>query len=134
METYLGIPGLHVDAGVSYFLPRRVGIHKAFELLYTARPVDAKEAEKIGMVNRVVPADQFESAVKELALDITNRAPVSLGLTKIVLWKGLDSDLRTAAEFETRGMALACLNQDSREGPQAFVEKRKPKFTGKWVG
>ena len=132
VETYLGVPGLHVDGGGSYHLPRTVGIHKALELMFTARSVNAEEAEKLGMANKVVPPDQLDNAVNELASQIASRAPVSLGMTKIALWRGLESDLRTALELEARGMMLACLNDDSREGPQAFLKKRKPNFTGKW--
>jgi 2-(1,2-epoxy-1,2-dihydrophenyl)acetyl-CoA isomerase len=132
VQTYLGVPGLHVDGGGSYFLPRAVGIHKACELLFTGRMVDAKEAERLGMVNMVVKEAQLMSAAKELARQIMSKASVALGLTKIALWKGLEVDLRTALEIETRGITLTSLNEDSKEGARSFVEKRKPIFTGKW--
>lgn len=134
VETYLGVPGLHIDAGGSYFLPRAVGIHKALELMFTGWAVDAREAEKLGMVNKVVPADQMDNAVEELSREIVSKAPIALGMTKIALWRGLETDLRTALEFEGRGMTLTLLSEDSVEGPRAFIEKRKPTFTGKWIG
>jgi 2-(1,2-epoxy-1,2-dihydrophenyl)acetyl-CoA isomerase len=133
VETYLGVPGLHVDGGGSYFLPRAVGIHKACELLFTGRSVDAREAERLGMVNRVLPEAQLVSAVNDLAREIASKAPVALGLTKIALWKGIETDLRTSLDFETRGMTLTSLNEDSKEGAKSFIEKRKPIFTGKWL-
>ena len=75
--------GLMSDAGAIYFLPRLIGVSKACEIIFTGKIIDAKEADRIGLVNQVVPADQLESVTKELAFRLAKRPALAVGLAKI---------------------------------------------------
>ena len=123
--------GLMSDAGSIYFLPRLIGVSKACEIIFTGRVIDAEEAERIGLVTQIVPADQLQSVVKELALKLAKRPAVAVGLAKISLYQGLGMDLPTAIEWEARAHALCALTEDMKEGITAFVEKREPVFKGR---
>ncbi len=123
--------GLMSDGGSIYFLPRLIGVSKACELMFTGKIINAKEAEKIGLVNQVVPSDQLEAVVKELAHKLAKGPPMAIALQKISLYQGLTMDLPTAIEWEARAMSLCMLSEDMKEGLKAFKEKRPPLFKGK---
>ncbi len=119
------------DVGVSWSLPRVVGLGHASEIMLTGRFVDAAEAERIGLVNRVVAGDGLLDAALEVAEQIASNSPFGITLTKRVLMTNVDAgSLRNAVEVENRGQTLATRGKDFSESLGAFREKRPPKFTG----
>jgi 2-(1,2-epoxy-1,2-dihydrophenyl)acetyl-CoA isomerase len=122
--------GLAPDSGGSFILPRLVGVSKAMELLLLGDPVDAKEAQRIGLVARVFPAAEFADSARKVAEQIA-RAPRGVGLIKRAVnhanLAGLESDL----EYEAHLQEIAGRSADYDEGVKAFLEKRAPVFTGK---
>jgi 2-(1,2-epoxy-1,2-dihydrophenyl)acetyl-CoA isomerase len=123
--------GVHPDTGGTYFLPRAVGVPRACELLMTGRIIDAKEAERIGMVNKVVPADKLEATTRELAESLAKGPPIALSMMKESIYQALEMDLPTALEREANCQAILVNSEDNREGIRAFREKRRPEFKGK---
>ena len=122
--------GLVPDTGSTWFLPRLVGYHRAAEMMFTAEPVDAATAERIGFVNRVVPPDRLMDEARSLAGRLASAAPLALGLAKRALDRGLDGTLEEALEYEAQLQSVAGRSSDHREGVAAFVEKRTPRFSG----
>ncbi len=122
--------GLSGDYGISWFLTHLVGPAKARELFYTAARVDAATCEKIGLVNRVVPDSELQSATFELAKSIADGPRLALGYMKDNLDRAYDVDLDGALVQEAETMMRAAATNDHREAVEAFVEKRKPNFTG----
>ncbi len=123
--------GYHPDTGSSYFLPRLVGVAKACELIFTGKVIDAKEAERIGMVNQVVPADALLKTAKELAAKLAAGPAVAMGLAKSCIYHGAEMTLEQALDYETEAALLTLHTADQKEGVKAFMEKRPPKFQGK---
>lgn len=123
--------GLHPDWGGIYNLTRLVGTSKACEMIFTGDLIDAEEAKRIGMVNRVYPADEFESKYKEFADKIARGAPIPMRLAKVAIYKADNVDIQTAMELEAFSQAVASQTEDAKEGIAAFMEKRKPNFKGK---
>jgi 2-(1,2-epoxy-1,2-dihydrophenyl)acetyl-CoA isomerase len=122
--------GLHPDWGGSWFLPRLVGSAKACELVFTGTMISAQEAEKIGLVNRVVPHDQLMSNVMDLAGTMARNSPAVLRLAKESIYRSLSSDLETAFARESAVQTECFYSEDFLEGVTAFMEKRKPQFKG----
>jgi 2-(1,2-epoxy-1,2-dihydrophenyl)acetyl-CoA isomerase len=123
--------GLIPDGGSLFYLPRLVGPAKAKELIFTARMLDAKEAERIGLVNRAVPADDLDNEVNMLAKQLAEGPTVALGIAKKIINKGLSMDLSSVLECEVFGQTIAGTTQDAQEGVMAFLEKRKAEFKGR---
>lgn len=119
------------DVGVSWSLPRVVGLGHASEIMLSGRFVEAEEAARIGLVNRVIAAERLLEEALELAEQIASNSPFGVTLTKRVLMANVDAgSLRGAVEVENRGQTLATRGADFNESLSAFREKRKPKFTG----
>ena len=125
-----GRVGLVPDTGSSWFLPRLVGYARAAEMSFTTEPVDAATAERIGLVNRVVRADQLMAEANALCTRLAKSAPIALALAKRALNRSLESSLEQALEFEAELQAVAGRSKDYAEGVAAFVEKRPANFTG----
>lgn len=120
--------GLHPDWGGTYFLPRLVGPAKAAELVFTGEMVDAEEAERIGLVNRVVPHDELEEAVAELASRLAGKPALPLRRAKEGLRRSLSSSLDEMLDHEVEAQMECFHSEDAREGIRAFLEKREADF------
>jgi len=130
IEVFVNI-GLVPDSGSSFFLPRLTGMAKAFELCSMGSRVQAKEALELGLVNKVVPADQLDVAVKEYTDYFANAPTRAIGLLKKMLNKSANSSLEEMLEYEAYCQEIAGNTLDYQEGVKAFLEKRKPVFLGK---
>jgi 2-(1,2-epoxy-1,2-dihydrophenyl)acetyl-CoA isomerase len=120
--------GLVPDGGGTYFLPRRVGLAKAKELVFTTDVVDAAEAARIGLVNRVVPAADLERETRALAGRIAAGPPGVHATAKALLNRAPDLDLETSLAWEALAQGMMIASPDHREGLAAFFEKRPPRF------
>ncbi len=119
------------DVGVSWSLPRTIGMGHAAEMMMTGRFYDAEEAATIGLVNRVVPAEELLEESFKVAEQIASNSPFGVTLTKRVLNANVDAgSLTQAIEVENRGQTLATRGEDFRESLSAFREKREARFTG----
>ncbi|MGH7276723.1 MAG: enoyl-CoA hydratase/isomerase family protein [Candidatus Rokuibacteriota bacterium] len=121
------IPG----GGGTQRLPRLVGRGKALEMILTGARLDAREALSIGLVERVVPAAQVLPVARELAQALAAKAPVALRYAKEAVTKGLELPLADGIRLESDLATLLRTTEDRIEGARAFLEKRKPRFTGK---
>jgi enoyl-CoA hydratase/carnithine racemase len=122
----VGLSG--ADMGAAYLLPRLVGLGRATELLYTGDFIDASEAERIGLYNRVVPAGELADVTRSLAARMASGPSFALAMTKEMLNRELEVSLDTALEWEAQAQATCMQHPDYREAYEAFVEKREPKF------
>lgn len=123
--------GLSVDFGGTWLLPRLVGLHKAKELAFLADIIDAAEAERIGVVNRVVPHDELDAYVDGIAGRIAAGPPIALGMTKRLLNQAKDVTLAEAVEHEAMAQAVNGGTEDMQNAIRAFREKREPTFEGR---
>jgi enoyl-CoA hydratase len=120
------------ELGMSYMLPRAIGTQRAAEILLTARPVLAEEAERIGLVLRAVPDEDLMKTALELAAGIMVNVPIGIWLTKQSLWMNQNvGSLETAIEMETRAVAVSQATEDAAEKRKSFLEKRPPNFHNK---
>ncbi|GEP92991.1 2-(1,2-epoxy-1,2-dihydrophenyl)acetyl-CoA isomerase [Chitinophaga terrae (ex Kim and Jung 2007)] len=130
IEIFINI-ALVLDSGSSYFLPRTVGYHRAFELATKATKISAAEALQLGLVNKVVPAADLDTAVAEEAAYYAAAPTKAIGLLKKLLNKGMTEDLDKVLDYEAYCQQIAGSSADNEEGIRAFLEKRKPVFKGK---
>lgn len=117
--------------GGSQRLPRLVGKGRALEMILTGDMIDAQEAWRIGLVNRVVPAVDLMTAARSLAIKLAAKSQMALKLCKEVVINGLEMDLQRACSYEADLFALSFATADQQEGMAAFLEKRTPVFTGR---
>jgi enoyl-CoA hydratase/carnithine racemase len=122
--------GLSIDYGGSWLLPRLVGLHKAKELAFLAEVIPAADAERIGIVNRVVAADVLDAAVDDLVAQLLKMAPVALSQTKRLLDQAFSATFAEAVEAEAVSQVLNLTTSDVQEAVRAFMQKRDPHFTG----
>jgi len=122
--------GMIPAAGGTYFLPRLVGIDKALQLIWTGDMIDAREAERIGLVTMVVPHEELEMATMELAEKLAKGPPLAIQGAKRVVYEELDMDLESALKHVAPVINKITRTKDHQEGARAFVEKREPVFRG----
>lgn len=127
-EVTLGVvPG----GGGTQRLPRTIPWGIAAEMLFTGKSIDAQEAYRIGLVNKVVPIDMLMSAAKEIAESICQNGPLAVRATKEAMIRGMSMSLEDGLRLEDSLTQFIVSTKDFSEGTQAFIEKRKPKFEGK---
>ncbi len=129
IEVFFNV-GLIPDSGSTFTLPRLVGMAKAMELCFTGDKVSAEEALRIGLVNKVVPADDLIEETKKLAGKLAALPARGIALTKRLINQSYDNDLDAQLEAEAFAQETAALTQDHYEGVIAFIEKRRPQFKG----
>lgn len=122
--------GIVPDAGAAYLLTRLVGPQKAKELLFLGDEVSGVEAHRLGIANRVVPADEVHKTAQDLARRLADGPTVSIAATKRLVGRALDTDRATALREEAMAQEIAMQSSDAKEGVAAFVERRSPDFTG----
>jgi len=123
--------GLIGDLGATLLLPRIIGPDKAFEMLTTGIMIDAQEAERIGLVTRVVPSEELLNNAYELAGKLAKGPALAIKLMKKGLYKGLGhNDLHLQLDFESFAQGVCRQSEDHREGVRAFMEKREARFKG----
>jgi enoyl-CoA hydratase/carnithine racemase len=134
-DAFVGLPetrlGLVPDVGGSSRLPQVVGLGRAKELIMTGRVIGAQDAERIGLANRVAPADALDAATQELADELLACAPIAVGLAKRLMDASARPALSTTLELEVAAQELCARTEDVREGVQAAAERRAPVFKGR---
>jgi len=123
--------GLFPGGGATQRLPRLIGWGRAKELIYTGKIIDATEADRIGLVEKVVPEDKLEEEVQQLAESIADKSPLMIKLAKKVINRGMYTDLAAGLAVERDNFALCFASKDRVEGIKAFFEKRTARFKGK---
>ncbi len=124
--------GVIPESGSTMTLPRLIGTARALELVFMADTIDAKEADRIGLVNRVVPADRLMAAAKEMAAKISQNSPIALGFAKAAIYKGYnETDIAAQMDYEAYVESVLFNTEDFQEGIKSFMEGRPAKFKGK---
>lgn len=133
-KSTLGLPevglGIIPGYGGTQRLPRIVGLGKAMQILFSGEHIDANEAYRIGLIDEITGGDILELA-KKWAKSIASKGPIAVQIAKEIMHKGIEMDLADALQLEVEGFGRICHTEDKIEGVQAFLEKRKPEFTGK---
>jgi enoyl-CoA hydratase/carnithine racemase len=122
--------GFHPDWGGTYFLPRLVTPNRACEMFFLGEVIDADEAFRLGLVNRVVSPDALKSTTQTLAERLHNAPPISIAAAKQAVYMSGKAELEEMLRYETEAQLRCFESKDGVEGLQAFLEKRSPKFTG----
>jgi len=129
-EVFVRI-GLIPDCGGIFLLSRRIGLTRAKDLIFTGRTIDAREAERMGMINRVVASEALQEETRKMALELAGGPTMAMGIAKRLLNQSYESGFDTLLRLENSHQALLRLTEDHREGVRAFFEKRKPVFKGR---
>ncbi len=135
VNAHFGLPetglGIIPAAGGTQKLPRLIGLGRAKEIILTGEIIDATEAERIGLVNKVVPHEKLMDSSKEIAQKILSRGPLATRLAKLALNLSSEVPQTAGLQFETLAQAICFESEDKLEGTTSFLEKRKPNFKGK---
>ena len=123
--------GLIPDSGGTFFLPRIIGFQKALALMMTGEKISAREAEKMNMIYKAVPDEEFEATIQKLSATLAKMPTKGLGLTKKAVNQSFSNSLHEQLDVEQRFQTEAGKTHDFEEGVNAFLDKRKPEFTGK---
>jgi len=123
--------GIFPGGGATQRLQKLVGIGRAKELIFTGDIIDAREAERIGLINKVFPADELMDRTMEIARKIADKGPLALKLAKMAMNMGMETGLAVGLGYERLARTLVHGSEDRIEGMNAFIEKRKPQFKGR---
>jgi enoyl-CoA hydratase len=129
-QTEINI-GIIPGGGGTQRLQRLIGVCRAKELIFTGDIIRADEADRIGLVNRVVPMDELMSTAKEMAAKIATKSSAALKLAKTAINRGMQTNLESGLKYEYELYSISLSLEDKAEGVNAFLEKRKPKFVGR---
>jgi len=131
----LGQPEVNVGLipgwGGTQRLPRFVGKGIAKEMIFTGKRIDAKRAEQLGLVNKVVPLEELKSTVEDIASQLMGKPPIALELAKQLINNSTETDLKIGLTNEAEAFGVLASTEDFKEGVNAFLEKRKPQYKGK---
>ncbi|MFP3189865.1 MAG: enoyl-CoA hydratase [Thermoproteota archaeon] len=134
-ETKIGQPeiniGLMPGGGGTQRLARLIGKHKAMELILTGKMIDAKEAERIGIINKVVPKEKLIEEAMNIAKEISAKAPLAVKYAKESILYAFESNLNEGLKYERKLFYLLLGSEDGKEGMKAFIEKRAPQYKGR---
>ena len=130
IEVFIRI-GLVPDSGSHWFLPRLVGMARAFEYAATGRDISPEEAERVGIVNKVVAPERLEAETMSIANSFAKAPTKAIGLIKRTLNKSLSADLDTILDYEACIQEIASKTEDHQEGVKSFLEKRQAEFKGR---
>jgi len=131
--TRIGTTAINVGLfcmGPAVPLSRCVGRKKALEMLLTGTMIDAREAERIGLVNKVVSPEKLDEAAMELANELAAKSPIALQMGKRAFYTMADMEYTKALEYMNEMMAELCITEDAKEGVEAFLKKRGPQWKG----
>ena len=123
--------GISPDGSATYSLPRMVGVKKAMEMVLLGDRIDAETMATAGLVNKVVPADALDEETAKLAARLANGPTRAYGHAKRLMYASINNQLEHQLQLEAEAFADCAGGEDFREGVTAFVEKRKPNFTGR---
>lgn len=133
-EAQVGLPeitlGIYPGFGGTQRLIRLIGKGKAMEMMMTGDRIPAREAERLGLVNKVVPLTELEKETRNFAIKLAEKPPVALKLVKLLVNQGLDIPILAGLNMESLGWGVVLSTEDAKEGVNAFFEKRKPNFKG----
>ena len=133
-EAQVGLPeitlGIYPGFGGTQRLIRLIGQGKAMEMMMTGDRIPAREAERLGLVNKVVPLTELEKETRNFAIKLAEKPPVALKLVKLLVNQGLDIPILAGLNMESLGWGVVFSTEDAKEGVNAFFEKRKPNFKG----
>lgn len=118
-------------AGPIYRLPRMIGLRKTKELMLTGKLLSGKEAKEFDLINDSAPSAELDQTVADFIAELTNKSPFAMRLTKMAINQGLDADVRSLMVMEHLAVGNALQSEDAKEGVQAFLGKREPKWVGR---
>jgi len=120
--------GVAPDSGGTWMMPRVIGVPKTLEFIFTGDACSAEEAYRIGLLNRLIPAEELEEETAKLAQKIAAGSPIAFRLSKLMVYKGLNMDLDTALAFAMACVGIATGSEDYKEAIKSFAEKKMPVF------